>query len=104
MSNTKRQPRRKERLSVSSYARPYSLDTLNQYLDEHGYAGISVVQENGEFLFTGEPTKEWKDKRTYVDKIRQLSYGQWLDEADYKLYIYKPKGDNNNEDTVPHTQ
>ena len=84
---------RPEKRRFNSFQRPYSYEQLNAFLKQKGVYDIRLVNEDGRIKFTGEICKDWKEPEIPIRRIRDLTFGQFLDEVDYFRYINR--GENN---------
>jgi hypothetical protein len=62
---------------------------------------LKVINKSGKIIFEGDFPDSWTGQEIPINRIRDLTFGQWLDEADY--FIYENK-DKLNENTNAHSQ
>jgi len=73
-----------ERRKFNSFSRPYTIKQVNDFFKQKGYNNIKLEEEDGIFIF------KYEDKISeslVIEKVKELTFGQWLDELEYFLYV-----------------
>ena len=82
---------KQEKRRFNSYQRPYSYQQIRLFFQQKGYRDIEVINEDGKIVFNSDFCKNWEGREIPVNKIKDLTFGQWLDELDYFLYHNKER-------------
>jgi len=73
----------RKRHSLNSFQRPHTYKSISQFFQQQRIHGVFVIDEDDTFKFQGSICDKWIHNEIPIRRLRDLTFGQWVDEFFY---------------------